>query len=142
MRAALKRRVNSRDEAHTLPALARTQLQSAGRTLLGARELETLLAWSDREGIGWYQLVVEDDRGAPTFEVWLLTSGDDGVMFTPGAPDHLGLIVSQTCVVDVQAARNELVAELQRALDHFVPPTFAAWLNEPHVTTLRPAEDP
>lgn len=117
--------------------MARAQLQAAGRTLLGARDFASLLAWSDREGIGWYQLVVEDRRGAPTWDIWLLTSGDDGVIFTHGAPDHLGLIVSQTWVVDVQAARNELVECLQQAIDGFLPPVFRGWLNDDPRATVQ-----
>lgn len=135
MRVALKRRVNSRHEANALPPVARAQLLSAGRTLLGARDFASLLAWSEREGIGWYHLVVEDSRTEATWDVWLLTSGDDGVIFTEGAPEHLGLIVSQTYVVDLQAARNELVERLQQAIDGFVPPVFRGWLNDdPHAT--------
>lgn len=137
MRPTLKRRVNSRAEANALPPIARVQLQAAGRTLLGARDFTSLMAWSDREGIGWYQLVIEDARGAPTWEVWLLTSGDDGVIFTHGASDHLGLILSQSYVVDVQAARNDLVEGLQQAIDRFVPPVFRGWVNEESHATVK-----
>ncbi|MER2563991.1 MAG: hypothetical protein ABTQ32_24890 [Myxococcaceae bacterium] len=137
MRPTLKRRVNSRTEANALPPIARVQLQAAGRTLLGARDFTSLMAWSEREGIGWYQLVIEDARGAPTWEVWLLTSGDDGVIFTHGASDHLGLILSQSYVVDVQAARNDLVEGLQQAIDRFVPPVFRGWVNEESHATVK-----
>lgn len=137
MRPTLKRRVNSRHEANALPPIARAQLQAAGRTLLGARDFASLMAWSDREGIGWYQLIIEDARGGPTWEVWLLTSGDDGVIFTHGATDYLGLIISQSYVVDVQAARDELVQRLQQAVDRFVPPVFRGWLNEASQATVK-----
>lgn len=137
MRPALKRRVNSRHEANALPPIARAQLLCAGRCLLGARDFASLLAWSDREGIGWYQLVIEDSRGAPTWDLWLLTSGDDGVIFTHAAPTHLGLIVSQTYVVDVHAARDELVERLQQAIDGFVPPVFRGWVNEASHATVK-----
>lgn len=137
MQPALKRRVNSRHEANALPPIARAQLLSAGRSLLGARDFASLLAWSEREGIGWYQLVIEDGRGAPTWDIWVLTSGDDGVIFTHGAPDHLGLIISQTYVVDVHAARDELVERVQQAFDAFVPPVFRGWLNEESHATAK-----
>lgn len=137
MRPTLKRRVNSRHEANALPPLARAQLQAAGRTLLGARDFASLLAWSEREGIGWYQLVIEDTRGAPAWDLWLLTSGDDGVIFTHGATEHLGIIVSQSYVVDVQAARNDLVEQLQQTIDRFVPPVFRGWVNEESHATVK-----
>ena len=53
------------------------------------------------------------------------------------ATDHLGLIISQSYVVDVQAARDELVQRLQQAVDRFVPPVFRGWLNEASQATVK-----
>lgn len=96
-----------------------------------------MLAWSDREGIGWYQLVVEDGRGASTWDLWLLTTGNDGVVFAHDTPFHLGLIVSQGSVVDVERERTTLVRQLQQALDGFEPPAFRGWLNDDPKATAK-----
>ena len=127
MRAIVRRRVNSRGEVHALTELERSQLLSAGRVLLGARDLESLLAWSDRELLGWLVVRIDDEGGAPQCDVWLLASGDDGLLFEHGAASHLGIALSQTYLVDVQASRTGLVERLQHALDLMVRPRFLGW---------------
>jgi hypothetical protein len=96
-----------------------------------------MMEWADREGIGWHHLVLEDRVGSPRFDLWLLTSGDDGVFFEFDAADHSGLLVSQSYVVDVHAARGALVDELQIAFDQFVPPVFRGWLPDDPFETVK-----
>lgn len=138
MRAVLQRKVQSRRDVNRLPAIARTQLQRAGRAVLGARDLASVVAWCERERTGWCHLLLSDDGQAPAYDVWALASGDDGVVFTAGKAEHLGLIISQALVVDVQEARDELVAQLQVALDVFGK-AGRGWAEpDPHATVRVP----
>ncbi|MBL8920143.1 MAG: hypothetical protein JNJ54_14855 [Myxococcaceae bacterium] len=119
MRAFLQRKVQSRRDVNQLPPLGRAQLQRAGRAILGARDLASVVAWCERERAGWCHLAVGEDGQPPEWDAWVLTSGDDGVVFTSGASEPLGLIISQSLVIDVQGARDELARRLQGALDAF-----------------------
>lgn len=130
MRAIVRRRVNSRSEISELTELELRQLLAAGRVLLGTRDLEALLAWSDRELLGWLVVRIEDAEGAPHCDAWLLASGDDGLLFEHGATTHLGIAVSQTYLVDVQGSRTRLVERLQTALDAMLRPRFLGWVRE------------
>lgn len=119
MQVVLTRKVSSRRDVNRLPPVARAQLQRAGRAVLGARDLSSIVAWCERERSGWCHLTVTGAGRAQAWEVWALTSGDDGVVFAAGSPEHLGIIISQSLVMDVLATRDELVTQLQVALDAF-----------------------
>ena len=139
MRAIVRRRVNSRAEVSELTGLEQRQLLAAARVLLGARDLESLLAWSDRELLGWLVVRIDDEDGAPQCDAWLLASGDDGLLFEPGAASHLGIAMSQTYLVDVQASRTGLVKRLQHALDMMVRPRFLGWDSDRPLPRAAPA---
>ena len=142
MRAIVRRRVNSRAEVSELSELERSQLLSAGRVLLGARDLESLLAWSDRELLGWLLVRVDDEDGAPQCDAWLLASGDEGLLFEPGVASHLGIAMSQTYLVDVQASRASLVKRLQHALDAMLRPRFLGWVSDEGLARAEFAAEP
>lgn len=138
MRAVLQRKVQSRRDVNLLPPLARTQLQRAGRVVLGVRDLTTLVAWCERERSGFSHLVVGADGQPPAFDVWALLGGDDGVVFTSGSTENLGLILSQSLVIDVVATRDELIRPLQAALDAFGK-AGRGWAEpDPHATVKVP----
>lgn len=144
----LERKVQSRRDVNRLAALARTQLQRAGRAILGMRDLASVVAWCERERTGWCHLVVREEDGQPGYDLWALSSGDDGVVFAAGSAEPLGLILSQSLVVDVQGARDELARRLQAALDRFGKtgrgwdePDPQATVRVPPVTFPWPAEE-
>lgn len=129
MRAFLVKRVNSARDVAQLSVTEQQQLTSAGAATLNVGSLEAVIAWCDREQLGWHKLRFESPPGVTVWEAWLLANGDDGVFFEPGASRHCGLGVSQTVVDDLEHRRDAVVAQLQDALDAFEPPPFEDWLR-------------
>lgn len=127
MKTTFLKRLTSRQEVATLSEVERLQLTSAGRAVLRATTLDEVVSWCDDELLGWIKVGFDSPRGQRIFEAWLLANGDNGVIFEPGAPKHLGIGIAHSVVSDMKFDRVELVATLQQALDAFDGPTLQLW---------------
>jgi hypothetical protein len=87
-------RVLSRADVSGLDGLRVAQLLAAGAAVIRRPTLDGVLAWCDRERLGWLVLEVTGDEG--TFDVWILANEDDGVVFDAGCPTPNGIAISQT----------------------------------------------
>jgi len=119
--------LTSRQQLAALSEVERLQLTAAGEAVLRATTLEELVSWCDDELLGWIKVGFDSPRGQRIFEAWLLANGDNGVIFEPGAPMHLGIGVAHSVVADMKFDRVELVATIQQALDAFDGPTLQLW---------------
>lgn len=127
MKTTFLKRLTSRQEVAALTEVERLQLTSAGEAVLRASTLEELVSWCDDELLGWIKVGFDSPRGQRIFEAWLLANGDNGVIFEPGAPMHLGIGVAHSVVSDMKFDRVELVKTLQQSLDAFDGPTLQLW---------------
>jgi len=90
--------------------------------------------------LGWLHVLIEEDGGV-SYELWLLASGDEGLVFAGGAEQHCGIALSQTYLVDAEGSRDRLVARLQNAIDSMVRPRFLGWIDgAADVTVEEPME--
>lgn len=127
MKTTFLKRLTSRQEVATLSEVERLQLTAAGHAVLRATTLDEVVSWCDDELLGWIKVGFDSPRGQRIFEAWLLANGDNGVIFAPGAPVHLGIGIAHSVVSDMKFDRVELVATLQQALDAFDGPTLQLW---------------
>lgn len=115
-------RLLSRADVASLTPAQRAQLVAAGPVVLGrAKTLDDILAWSDKEQLGWTLIALERDGGR-VMDVWMLSNLDDGAVFEADSADYLGIGVSQTSVNDEHESRDALVSEIQAALDAYDSP--------------------
>lgn len=127
MKTTFLKCLTSREQLAALSEVERLQLTAAGEAVLRATTLEELVSWCDDELLGWIKVGFDSPRGQRIFEAWLLANGDNGVIFEPGAPMHLGIGVAHSVVADMKFDRVELVATIQQALDAFDGPTLQLW---------------
>lgn len=127
MKTTFLKCLTSRQQLAALSDVERLQLTAAGEAVLRATTLEELVSWCDDELLGWIKVGFDSPRGQRIFEAWLLANGDNGVIFEPGAPMHLGIGIAHSVVADMKFDRVELVATIQQALDAFDGPTLQLW---------------
>ena len=127
MPVMLRKRVLSRAGVAALDDLERRQLIAAGKECLGERgeTLDAVLAWCDREQLGWMILDLALP-GGERFDLWLLGS-EDGVAFEAGSATPSGLGVSQDQVSDSAGSRDALAAAIQEELTAFDRPPHEDW---------------
>ncbi len=110
--------MNSRRAFDALSPGDRAQLAAAFKAAFGHTSMAVGYAYHEKEGVSLYKLQLVK-AGAVLWDVWIDVAMDNGAVFHPTTERPNGIGVSQEEVYDMEASRDDLVLEIQRALDGF-----------------------
>ncbi len=114
--------LNSRAAFDALTPSDRAQLSAAFKMAFGHPSFAAAYAFHEKERISLYKLQLARAE-AVVWDVWIDVAMDNGAVFQPTTETPNGIGVSGEEVYDMEGSRDDLVTEIQRALDGFrLPP--------------------